>query len=78
MGFEAIGTISRTAYGVSFGVPMISDAVGLNLNVQFVLPAAADVSPEAVVDLLRPPISRAQKIWKIYVFLLDLEDLCSG
>ena len=40
MGFEASGTISRSAFGVSFGVPMVSDAVGLNLNVQFVLPAA--------------------------------------
>ena len=39
-GFSATGTISRSAYGVSYGVPMISDDVTLTLDVQFVSPAA--------------------------------------
>jgi polyisoprenoid-binding protein YceI len=38
-GFVATGTISRSAYGVSYGVPMVSDEVPLTLDVQFVSPA---------------------------------------
>lgn len=40
-GFSAAGSISRTAYGVSYGVPMVSDEVALTLDVQFVSPAAS-------------------------------------
>ncbi|MDG2113874.1 MAG: hypothetical protein P8N02_14830 [Actinomycetota bacterium] len=39
-GFSAKGTISRTAFGVSFGVPMVTDEVDLFLEVQFVSPAS--------------------------------------
>jgi polyisoprenoid-binding protein YceI len=39
-GFEATGSISRTAFGISYGVPMVSDEVKLSLDVQFILPAA--------------------------------------
>lgn len=35
-GFVATGTISRSAFGVSYGVPMVSDDVALTLDVQFV------------------------------------------
>ena len=38
-GFSATGEFSRSAYGVSFGVPMITDEVSLDLGVQFVQPA---------------------------------------
>ena len=38
-GFSAAATISRSAYGVSYGVPMVSDDVKLTLDVQFVSPA---------------------------------------
>ena len=38
-GFSATATISRSAYGVSYSVPMVSDDVTLKLNVQFVSPA---------------------------------------
>jgi polyisoprenoid-binding protein YceI len=37
-GFSASGLISRSAFGVSYGVPMVSDEVTLSLDVQFVLP----------------------------------------
>jgi polyisoprenoid-binding protein YceI len=37
-GFAATGTISRTAFGTSVGVPMLSDEVELTLDVQFVRP----------------------------------------
>jgi len=37
-GFAASGLISRSAFGVSYGVPMVSDEVTLSLDVQFVLP----------------------------------------
>lgn len=43
-GFEASGSISRSAFGVSYGVPLLSDHVNLTLDVQFVLPPA-DVPP---------------------------------
>lgn len=39
-GFLATGSISRTAFGVSYGVPVVSDEVTLTLDVQFVVPAA--------------------------------------
>ena len=39
-GFSATGTISRSAFGVSYGVPMVSDDVNLVLGAQFVSPAA--------------------------------------
>jgi polyisoprenoid-binding protein YceI len=39
-GFEASGSISRSAFGVSYGVPLLSDHVKLTLDVQFVLPPA--------------------------------------
>ena len=35
-GFSATGSISRSAFGVSYGVPMVSDEVQLTLDVQFV------------------------------------------
>lgn len=38
-GFAARGNISRSAFGVSYGVPMVSDDVKLCLDVQFVQPA---------------------------------------
>jgi polyisoprenoid-binding protein YceI len=39
-GFAASGSISRTAFGVSYGVPLVSDEVKLTLDVQFILPRA--------------------------------------
>lgn len=39
-GFSASGTISRSAFGVSYGVPMVSDDVKLTLEAQFVQPKA--------------------------------------
>jgi polyisoprenoid-binding protein YceI len=39
-GFTATGTISRSAFGVSTGAPVVSDEVRLTLDVQFVEPAA--------------------------------------
>ncbi len=39
-GFSASGSISRSAFGVSYGVPMVSDEVKLTLDVQFILPKA--------------------------------------
>ena len=38
-GFSASGIISRSAFGVSYGVPMVSDDVKLVLDAQFVSPA---------------------------------------
>ncbi len=38
-GFSATGVISRSAYGVSYGVPLVSDDVTLTLEVQFIKPA---------------------------------------
>jgi polyisoprenoid-binding protein YceI len=40
-GFTATGTISRSAFGVSYGVPLVSDEVALTLDIQFVQPAPA-------------------------------------
>lgn len=39
-GFSASGKISRSAFGVSYGVPMVTDQVDLQLEAQFVQPAA--------------------------------------
>ena len=39
-GFSATGTISRSAFDVSYGVPMVSDDVALVLEAQFVSPAS--------------------------------------
>ncbi len=45
-GFEATGTISRTAYGVDFNVPLgaggvvISDKIGIELDIQLLAPPA--------------------------------------
>ncbi len=39
-GFEASGSISRTAFGVSYGVPLLSDQVKLTLDAQFIRPPA--------------------------------------
>jgi polyisoprenoid-binding protein YceI len=39
-GFEASGTISRSAFGVSYGLSMLNDDVELTLDAQFVLPPA--------------------------------------
>jgi polyisoprenoid-binding protein YceI len=44
-GFCATGSISRSAFGVSYGVPLISDEVSLFLDVQFVEPLADDAQP---------------------------------
>lgn len=38
-GFSSSATISRSAFGVSYGVPMVSDDVKLMLEAQFVKPA---------------------------------------
>lgn len=38
VGFTVDGVISRSAYGVSFGVPLVSDAVEISLGAQFVQP----------------------------------------
>ena len=40
-GFSAAGQISRSAFGVTYGVPMVSDEVMLRLDAQFVSPAAS-------------------------------------
>src|SRR6185503_113536 len=37
-GFTASGLISRSSFGVSYGVPLVSDEVELSLDAQFVLP----------------------------------------
>jgi len=39
-GFEASGVISRSAFGVSYAVPLVSDEVRLTLDAQFILAAA--------------------------------------
>ena len=39
-GFAASGLISRSAFGVSYAVPLVSDEVTLSLDVQFILPKA--------------------------------------
>ena len=39
-GFAATGLISRTSYGISQFVPLVSDEVKLSLDVQFILPKA--------------------------------------
>ena len=39
-GFAASGTISRSAFGITYGAPMVSDDVKLVLDVQFVSPTA--------------------------------------
>ena len=38
-GFEATGSIMRSAFGVGAGIPLLSDQVKLFLDVQFVLSA---------------------------------------
>ncbi len=35
-GFHAVGSINRTDFGVSYGVPMVSDEVQLSIDVQLV------------------------------------------
>lgn len=40
LGFEATTTISRSAFGVSYGVPFVPDAVDLNITVAFEKPKA--------------------------------------
>lgn len=37
-GFEASGSIRRSSFDVSYGLPLLSDEVKLSLDVQFVLP----------------------------------------
>jgi polyisoprenoid-binding protein YceI len=37
-GFESSGSISRSAFGVSYGVPLLSDQVKLTLDAQFIRP----------------------------------------
>jgi polyisoprenoid-binding protein YceI len=39
VGFGATGTIKRTDFGVNYGVPLVSENVELNLDLQFVAPA---------------------------------------
>ena len=39
-GFSMSGTISRSAFGVSYGVPMVTDDVELALGAQFIEPAS--------------------------------------
>jgi polyisoprenoid-binding protein YceI len=39
VGFAARGTLSRSDFGVSYGVPLVSDAVDLVLDIQFIAPA---------------------------------------
>ena len=39
-GFEASGLISRSAFGISYGLPLLGDEVNLTLDAQFVLPPA--------------------------------------
>lgn len=38
-GFSANGRISRSAFGISYGVPMATDEVDLSLEAQFIRPA---------------------------------------
>jgi polyisoprenoid-binding protein YceI len=40
-GFEASGSISRSAFGVSYGLSLLGDEVNLMLDAQFVLPPAS-------------------------------------
>ena len=40
-GFSASGTISRSAFAMGYGVPMVSDDVKLTLEAQFISPASA-------------------------------------
>lgn len=40
-GFGATGSISRAAFGMGVGAPVVSDEVLLHLDVQFILPAVA-------------------------------------
>jgi len=37
-GFTASGSISRSSFGVSYAIPLVSDEVELSLDAQFVLP----------------------------------------
>ena len=39
-GFEASGSISRSSFGVSYAIPLLSDEVKLTLAAQFILPPA--------------------------------------
>jgi len=39
LGFAGRGSVSRSEFGVSYGVPLVSDEVELVLDVQFVAPA---------------------------------------
>ena len=39
-GFEASGSISRSSFGISYGLPLLGDEVKLTLDVQFILPPA--------------------------------------
>jgi polyisoprenoid-binding protein YceI len=39
-GFAATGLISRSSFGISYIVPLVSDEVKLSLDAQFVLPRA--------------------------------------
>jgi polyisoprenoid-binding protein YceI len=41
-GFSASATLSRSAFGVSYGVPTVSDDVKLHLEAQFINPAAVE------------------------------------
>lgn len=38
-GFGGAGTLRRSEYGMTFGVPMVTDEVDIRLDVQFVRPA---------------------------------------
>jgi len=40
VGFEATTTINRSDYGVSYGIPLVPDAVPLTISVAFMKPAA--------------------------------------
>jgi polyisoprenoid-binding protein YceI len=41
-GFTAAATISRTAFNMGYGVPMVSDAVALTIDVQFIRPVVEE------------------------------------
>jgi polyisoprenoid-binding protein YceI len=51
-GFSAVATISRSAFGVSLGLPVVSDDVRLTLELQVLAPAAP--STEAAATAMSP------------------------
>ena len=49
-GFEATGAIHRSSFGISYGLPLLSDEVRLTLGVQFVRPLAERSTTWPAID----------------------------